>query len=112
MDNVMQRENERRRLTVDGWCTDDGAKCTLLVVAEVGGTWALYPRCTVSMGVASRSQPGSTSITAARTPSSVVMEMAPSSGLLLAMPLSAVSLLSSKVIGSSPARLTARAITS
>ena len=51
MDTVMQRENERGRLTVDGWCTDDGAQCTLLVVAEVGGTWALYPHGWGKFGV-------------------------------------------------------------
>ncbi|MGH4016811.1 MAG: hypothetical protein ACREMZ_16625 [Gemmatimonadales bacterium] len=39
----MQRQNERSRVVVDGKRTDDGSQCTLVVVQEVGGTWALYP---------------------------------------------------------------------
>ncbi|MGH4017597.1 MAG: hypothetical protein ACRDSL_27490, partial [Pseudonocardiaceae bacterium] len=35
----MQRDSERGRMTADGKRTDDGAKCTLLVVHEVGGCW-------------------------------------------------------------------------
>ncbi|MFN2495084.1 MAG: hypothetical protein ABR608_04140 [Pseudonocardiaceae bacterium] len=40
---IMQRGNERRRLTVDGKSTDDNTRCILLAVREIGGTWALYP---------------------------------------------------------------------
>jgi hypothetical protein len=47
----MQRENERSRLTVEGRRTDDGSRCTLLVVHEVGGTWVLYPHGAAQLGV-------------------------------------------------------------
>ena len=40
---IIQRENERKRLTVDGKRIDDRTRCTLLAVREIGGTWALYP---------------------------------------------------------------------
>ncbi|MDQ3151297.1 MAG: hypothetical protein M3R63_06105 [Actinomycetota bacterium] len=40
---IMQRQNERSRIVVDGRRTDDGDRCTLVVVHEVGGTWGLYP---------------------------------------------------------------------
>lgn len=49
--NVMQRENERGRLVVAGRRTDDGGRCELLVVHEVGGTWALYPHGAARFGV-------------------------------------------------------------
>ncbi len=39
----MQHEIEHSRMTADGKRTDDGAKCTLLVVHEVGGSWVMYP---------------------------------------------------------------------
>lgn len=48
---VMQRDNERSRLAVDGKRTDDGSKCTLVVVHEVGGTWAAYPHGADQLGV-------------------------------------------------------------
>lgn len=52
MDSViMQRENERGRLVVPGRRTDDGSRCDLLVVHEVGGTWALYPHGASRFGV-------------------------------------------------------------
>jgi hypothetical protein len=47
----MQRENERGRVVVDGKRTDDGDLCTLIVVHEVGGTWALYPHGWGKFGV-------------------------------------------------------------
>jgi hypothetical protein len=50
-DSVMQRENERARLTAAGKRTDDGARCTLLAVREIGGTWALYPHGAGQLGV-------------------------------------------------------------
>ena len=46
-----QRANERSRLVVDGKRTDDGGRCELLAVHEVGGTWALYPHGWPKMGV-------------------------------------------------------------
>ena len=47
----MQRENERRRLTAEGRRTDDGARCTLLVVHEVGDRWSFYPHGAAQLGV-------------------------------------------------------------
>lgn len=47
----MQRENERGRLVVDGKRTDDGSKCELVVIREVGGTVALYPHGAARFGV-------------------------------------------------------------
>ncbi|MCA1672343.1 MAG: hypothetical protein LC799_09130 [Actinobacteria bacterium] len=43
MNSVMQRDNEHGRVAVDGRRTDDGDRCTLVVVSEVGRTWAFYP---------------------------------------------------------------------
>ncbi|MGQ0774478.1 MAG: hypothetical protein ACT4NY_08690 [Pseudonocardiales bacterium] len=40
---VKQHENELSRVVVVGRRTDDGDQCTLVVVREVGGTWALHP---------------------------------------------------------------------
>jgi len=40
---ITQLKDERSRTVVDGHRTDDGDQCTLVVVREVGGTWALYP---------------------------------------------------------------------
>ncbi|MGH4013738.1 MAG: hypothetical protein ACRDSL_07345 [Pseudonocardiaceae bacterium] len=40
---VMQHEIERGRMTAAGRRTDDGERCPLLVVHEVGGSWAMYP---------------------------------------------------------------------
>ncbi|HEY2763562.1 MAG TPA: hypothetical protein VGJ13_06045 [Pseudonocardiaceae bacterium] len=48
---VMQRENERARLTATGTRTDDDTKCTLLAVSEVGGRWCLYPHGARTLGV-------------------------------------------------------------
>jgi hypothetical protein len=47
----MQRKYERSRLTADGKRTDDGDRCTLLVVGETGGTWARYPHGADPLGV-------------------------------------------------------------
>jgi (2Fe-2S) ferredoxin len=47
----MQREHERSRLTAEGKRTDDGDRCTLLVVCETGGTWAVYPHGADQLGV-------------------------------------------------------------
>jgi len=51
MDIVMQRENETRRVVLDGHRTDDGDRCTLVVIREVGGAWALYPHGAGKLGV-------------------------------------------------------------
>ncbi len=48
---VMQREHERRRLSVEGKRTDDGSTCTLLAVHEIGGAWVLYPHGWGKFGV-------------------------------------------------------------
>ena len=47
---MMQREHERRRLAVDGKRTDTGERCTLVVIGEVGGTWAFYPHGAAQLG--------------------------------------------------------------
>jgi hypothetical protein len=48
---VMQRKNERRRLTAQGKRTDDGTRCTFLVVHEVGEKWVFYPHGAAQLGV-------------------------------------------------------------
>lgn len=48
---IMQLSNERRRMTAAGKRTDDGTACTLLAIAEIGGTWALYPHGADQLGV-------------------------------------------------------------
>lgn len=48
---VMQRRNEHRRLTAKGKRTDDDARCTFLVVHEVGKKWAFYPHGAAQLGV-------------------------------------------------------------
>ncbi|HEU0088942.1 MAG TPA: hypothetical protein VFQ77_15060 [Pseudonocardiaceae bacterium] len=48
---VMQRENERGRVVVAGRRTDDGERCALVVVAEVGQMWAFYPHGAAQLGV-------------------------------------------------------------
>ncbi|MGH3903044.1 MAG: hypothetical protein ACRDTE_02415 [Pseudonocardiaceae bacterium] len=51
MDTVMQRENETSRVNLDGRRTDDGARCTLVAIRELGGSWALYPHGADKLGV-------------------------------------------------------------
>ncbi|MGH3933210.1 MAG: hypothetical protein ACRDTF_24915 [Pseudonocardiaceae bacterium] len=48
---VTHREKERSRLVVDGLRTDVGELCSLVVVHEVGGTWAWYPHGVAQFGV-------------------------------------------------------------
>lgn len=48
---IMQRQNERCRLLVDGKRTDDGARCELLAVHEISGAWCLYPHGWGKFGV-------------------------------------------------------------
>lgn len=43
MDIVNQHKNEISRVVLDGRRTDDGAACSVVVVRELGGTWAIYP---------------------------------------------------------------------
>lgn len=50
-DTVMQRENEHGRVVLDGRRTDDNDRCELLLVSEVGRTWALYPHGAWKLGV-------------------------------------------------------------
>jgi hypothetical protein len=51
MEPVSQTEKERARWVVDGYRTDDRARCALLVVHEIGHTWALYPHGAEKLGV-------------------------------------------------------------
>lgn len=41
MDTLMQRENERDRLTLPGYRTDDDGSCSVMV-HEVNNRWAPY----------------------------------------------------------------------
>ncbi|HEU0087556.1 MAG TPA: hypothetical protein VFQ77_07880 [Pseudonocardiaceae bacterium] len=50
-DIVMQRDNEQGRVVVPGTRTDDGERCALVVVCEVGRTWAFYPHGAAQLGV-------------------------------------------------------------
>jgi hypothetical protein len=45
------QEKERSRLVADGRCTDNGERCTLVVVHEAGGSWAWYPHGFGKFGV-------------------------------------------------------------
>lgn len=48
----MQRDNEINRVVVGGSRTDDGDRCTLVVVQErYGGGWAFYPHGFGKFGV-------------------------------------------------------------
>lgn len=51
MGTVMQRDNERSRVVVEGRRTDDGSRCTLVVIQDHGGCWALYPHGADQLGV-------------------------------------------------------------
>jgi len=48
---IMQRQHERGRVVADGKRTDDGARCELLAVHEVGDIWCLYPHGGGKFGV-------------------------------------------------------------
>ena len=39
---TQHQQRERGRLTAHGRRTDDGSRCTLLVIHELGGTWAVH----------------------------------------------------------------------
>lgn len=47
---VMQRSNERSRVVINGCRTDDGSRCALLVVRELGRTWGVYPHGAAQLG--------------------------------------------------------------
>lgn len=46
-----QLDGEHSRTTLDGRRTDDSTRYTLLVISEIGGTWALYPHGVDQLGV-------------------------------------------------------------
>ncbi|MFN2494904.1 MAG: hypothetical protein ABR608_03205 [Pseudonocardiaceae bacterium] len=48
---IFQLQGERERLVVVGRRTDDNDRCELLLVAEVGGSFALYPHGAAPLGV-------------------------------------------------------------
>jgi hypothetical protein len=48
---IMQREHERSRVVIEGTRTDDGTRCSLVVVHEVGDMWALHPHGWDKFGV-------------------------------------------------------------
>lgn len=56
MDIVMQRENETDRVVLDGRRTDDGDRCKLVAIRELGGAWALYPHGAGKLGVRLRKE--------------------------------------------------------
>lgn len=45
------REKEHSRLVADGQRTDTGERCSLVLVHETGGTWAVYPHGAAQLGV-------------------------------------------------------------
>jgi hypothetical protein len=51
INTVMQRENETRRVVLDGRRTDDGTRCTLVAIRQLDGTWAHYPHGADQLGV-------------------------------------------------------------
>jgi len=48
---VMQQENERGRVVVEGKRTDDSALCTVVVIHERTGYWGVYPHGFGKFGV-------------------------------------------------------------
>ncbi len=40
--DTLDSHRERGRLTAQGRCTDDDSNCTLLVIHEAGGSWAIH----------------------------------------------------------------------
>lgn len=50
---IMQRAGQRARgrMTAVGPRADDGTKCAVVVVHEVGGMWAMYPHGAAQLGV-------------------------------------------------------------
>ena len=60
MDIVSQHKNEISRIVLDGRRTDDGAVCSVIVVRELGGTWAIYPHGAGQLGVRIRTADAAT----------------------------------------------------
>lgn len=60
MDTVMQRENEISRVVLDGRRTDDGERCSVIAIRELGGTWALYPHGANKLGIRLRNDEAAT----------------------------------------------------
>lgn len=50
-DIVMQRENETKRVVLNGSRTDDGTLCTLVAIGKVDGSWEFYPHGAGQLGV-------------------------------------------------------------
>ncbi|MGH4017060.1 MAG: hypothetical protein ACRDSL_24665 [Pseudonocardiaceae bacterium] len=48
---VMQWENERGPMVVSAKRTDNGSRCSLVLVRETGGSWAVYPHGAGQLGV-------------------------------------------------------------
>ena len=48
---VMQREDELDRMVADGRRSDDGQRCSLVLVRRTGGDWCLYPHGWDKLGV-------------------------------------------------------------
>lgn len=48
---LRHRDKERSRLVAEGQRTDNGELCSLMLVDEVGGTWAAYPHGAAQLGV-------------------------------------------------------------
>jgi len=48
---ALQRDHERSRVAINGKRTDDGGRCTVIVIHEVGDTWALYLHGARQLGV-------------------------------------------------------------
>ena len=40
--DIQHQQRERGRVAVQGRCTDDGSKCTLLLVHELDGSWTFH----------------------------------------------------------------------
>ncbi|MCA1673500.1 MAG: hypothetical protein LC799_15315 [Actinobacteria bacterium] len=48
---IMQRENERGRVAVEGWLVESGERCKFLAIHERTGDWAVYPHGVGKLGV-------------------------------------------------------------
>ncbi|HEU0087791.1 MAG TPA: hypothetical protein VFQ77_09090 [Pseudonocardiaceae bacterium] len=48
---IMQRENERSRIAVEGWLIEGGERCKFLAIHECTGDWAVFPHGAGKLGV-------------------------------------------------------------
>ncbi|HEU0128324.1 MAG TPA: hypothetical protein VFQ48_06935 [Pseudonocardiaceae bacterium] len=48
---IMQLENERGRVAVEGWLVEGGERCKFLAIHERTGDWAVYPHGVGKLGV-------------------------------------------------------------